>query len=87
MELNLAQLRAVTLGALDVQEVPGGFRFMRMTPTQTAAFARAGLESALPVLEGCSGNESVRILVESACVVSSFSRLLAEKLLLPEENS
>jgi len=41
MELNLTQLRAITLGALDVQEVPGGFRFARMTDTQAAAFTRA----------------------------------------------
>ena len=54
----------------------------------TVAFARTGREIALPVLEGSSGDEAARALVESACVVSSFSRLLAEKLvLLEEENS
>jgi len=54
----------------------------------TVAFARTGREVALPVLEGSSGDEAARALVESACVVSAFSRLLAEKLvLLEEENS
>lgn len=57
MELNLAQLRAVTLGALDVQEVDGGFRFMRMTPTQTAAFARADAEFALK----CGATSGIRL--------------------------
>lgn len=86
--LSLAMIRQLLPWELSEEEVKARYedyaaRFSRLT----AAFARAGLESALPVLEGCSGNESVRILVESACVVSSFSRLLAEKLLLPEETS
>lgn len=53
----------------------------------TAEFARMGLESAVPVLEEHSGDESARILIESAAIVSSFARLLAEKLLLlPGDN-
>ena len=53
----------------------------------TTEFARTGLESALPVLEGCDGDECARILIESAAIVSSFSRLMAEKLLLlPGDN-
>lgn len=54
----------------------------------TAEFARTGLESALPILEGHSGDESARILIESAAIISSFARLMAEKLLLlPGDNS
>ena len=41
----------------------------------------------MPVLEGSSGDEAARALVESACVVSAFSRLLAEKLVLLEETA
>lgn len=41
MELTLSQLRAVTLGALDVRQEEDGFRFLRMTETQAAAFTRA----------------------------------------------
>ena len=84
--LSLAMIRQLLPCEIGEEEMKTRYetyaaRYSRLT----AAFARAGLESALPVLEGCSGDESIRILVESACVVSSFSRLLAEKLLLPEE--
>ena len=41
MELTLSQLRAVTLGALEVREEEDGFRFYRMTETQAEAFTRA----------------------------------------------
>ncbi|MBQ2895207.1 MAG: DUF1836 domain-containing protein [Oscillospiraceae bacterium] len=52
----------------------------------TADFARTGLEASLPVLEERSGEEAARALVESAAIVSGFSRLMAEKLLLLGEN-
>ena len=41
MELTLSQLRAITLGALEIREEEDGFRFCRMTETQAAAFTRA----------------------------------------------
>ena len=41
MELTLAQLQEITLGALRVEETVDGFRFYRLTPSQTAAFTRA----------------------------------------------
>jgi len=54
----------------------------------TADFARTGLETSLPVLEGRSGDEAAHILIEAAAIVSSFAKLMAEKLLLLDgENS
>ena len=53
----------------------------------TADFARAGLEASLPVLQGRSGDEAARTLIEAAAIVSSFSRLMAEKLLLLEQEN
>lgn len=47
----------------------------------TAEFARTGLEASLASLDKY-GDESARVLIESAAIVSSFSRLMAEKLLL-----
>lgn len=41
MELTLAQLREITLGALKITEDADGFHFERMTPAQVAAFTRA----------------------------------------------
>lgn len=41
MELTLAQLQEITLGALRFEETVDGFRFYRLTPSQTAAFTRA----------------------------------------------
>lgn len=40
MDLTLSQLRAITLGALDVWEDVDGFHFERMTSSQAAAFTR-----------------------------------------------
>ena len=41
MELTLSQLRAITLGALEIRQEEDGFRFWRMTETQAAAFTCA----------------------------------------------
>lgn len=41
MNLTLAQLRAVTLGALEIRQEADGFHFYRMTAAQAAAFTRA----------------------------------------------
>lgn len=41
MELTLAQLRSITLGALDITREEDGLHFYRLTPSQTAAFTRA----------------------------------------------
>ena len=57
MELNLAQLRTITLGALDIREEDGGFLFSRMTPEQTAAFTRADAEFALK----CGATSGIRL--------------------------
>ena len=41
MDLNLRQLQAITLGALDIREEADGFHFERMTPSQKIAFIQA----------------------------------------------
>lgn len=86
--LSLAMIHRLLPSDLNEEEMRDRYEaYVARQSRLTATFARTGLESALPVLEGCDGEEASRILVESACVVSSFSRLLAEKLLLLEENS
>ena len=47
MDLNLRQLQAITMGALDIREEADGFRFSRMTPSQAIAFEQANEEFAL----------------------------------------
>ena len=86
--LSLAMIRQLL--PCDLSEEEMRLRYEAYVDRQsrlTVAFARTGLESALPVLEGRSGDDAARVLVESACVVSSFSRLLAEKLLLLEQEN
>ena len=86
--LSLAMIRQLLPNELDDEQMRTRYEaYAGRISRLTATFARTGLESALPVLEGCSGDEAARVLVESACVVSAFARLLAEKLLLLEENS
>ena len=41
MDLNLSQLQAITMGALDIREESDGFHFSRMLPLQVAAFGEA----------------------------------------------
>ena len=41
MDLNLRQLQAITLGALNIREEADGFHFDRMTPTQVINFTQA----------------------------------------------
>ena len=57
MDLNLQQLQAITLGALDIREESDGFRFERMTPTQTIAFTQAEEEFGLK----CGATSGVRL--------------------------
>lgn len=57
MDLNLSQLRAIALGALDIREEDGGFRFFRTTPEQTAAFTRADQEFGLK----CGAASGIRL--------------------------
>lgn len=54
MELTLSQLRAITLGALDIRQEEEGFHFFRMTQTQAAAFTRAN-ETFAPKCRAASG--------------------------------
>ncbi len=44
MNLTLSQIQSATLGALDIRQEEAGFRFSRMTPSQTMAFIRAAEE-------------------------------------------
>ena len=44
MDLNLSQLQAITMGALDIREESDGFHFSRMLPLQVAAFGEANPE-------------------------------------------
>ena len=44
MDLNLSQLQAITLGALNIREEADGFHFDRMTPTQAINFTQAEAE-------------------------------------------
>ena len=53
----------------------------------TAEFANMGLERSLPILEELGGEAGARRLIESAVVVSNFARLMAEKLLLLEDDN
>jgi len=86
--LSLAMIRQLLPCDLGEEEMRTRYEaYVARQSRLTAAFARLGLESALPVLDGRSGDEAARILVESACAVSSFSRLLAEKLLLLEQEN
>ena len=41
MDLNLSQLQAITLGALNIRQEADGFHFDRMTPTQVINFTQA----------------------------------------------
>ena len=50
MDLNLSQLRTITMGALDIREEADGFHFFRMLPMQTAAFGEANAEFLLKVI-------------------------------------
>ena len=57
MDLNLSQLQTITMGALDIREAADGFRFERMTPTQTIAFTQAEEEFGLK----CGATSGVRL--------------------------
>lgn len=61
MELTFLQLRAITLGALDIRREEDGFRFERMTSTQADAFTRAN-ETFAPK---CHTNSGVRFDFET----------------------
>ena len=54
MDLNLRQLQAITLGALNIREEADGFHFDRMTPTQVINFTQAEEEFG-PKCEAPSG--------------------------------
>ncbi len=57
MDLNLSQLQAITMGALDIQEEADGFHFLRMMPLQTAAFGEAHEEFLLK----CRATSGIRL--------------------------
>ena len=72
MDLTLQQLRAITLGALDIRQEEGGFCFFRMTETQNDAFIRANHTFA-PKCKSASG---VRLDLETD---SSFLKVHWQK--------
>ena len=57
MDLNLSQLQAISMGALDIREEADGFHFFRMTPIQTAAFGEANEEFLLK----CRATAGIRL--------------------------
>ena len=57
MDLNLSQLQAITMGALDIREEADGFRFERMTPTQVINFTQAEEEFGLK----CGATSGIRL--------------------------
>ena len=57
MDLNLSQLRSITMGALDIQEEADGFHFFRTTPLQAAAFGEASEEFLLK----CRATSGIRL--------------------------
>ena len=61
MELTLSQLREITLGALEVTENDGGFRFSRMTESQAATFT--GMNETFE--PKCRTNSGVRLDFET----------------------
>ena len=57
MDLNLRQLQAITLGALNIRQEADGFHFDRMTPTQVINFTQAEEEFGLK----CAVTSGVRL--------------------------
>ena len=57
MDLNLRQLQAITLGALNIRQEADGVHFDRMTPTQVINFTQAEEEFGLK----CAVTSGVRL--------------------------
>ena len=86
--MNLATIQQLLPCNLTEEELrPRYEAYVSRHSRLTAEFARSALQASLASLGRHEGDECARILIESAATVSSLSRLMAEKLLLPEDGN